>query len=378
MRIRFIASNYPSAANPTRGTFAREIVEMLRAQGERVDVLAPEKLKGRALLQPRRIPADGTVLAQPRFPTFSNWTVNGVRTASLSLRSFRWAAMRAERRLAVPDIYIGHFLFPSAAAAVSLASQSGVPAVALLDESNATKYLRDYGERQVERVLRAVDGAIAVNEALADFAVRYGKLDSSRILIAENGCDITKFRPLDRTDCRRRLGIDHDGPLVVFVGGFIERKGPLRLLAALQTLPSVKGLFVGRGPQQPHGSHVIDARPYPHESMPVVLGAADVFALPSYAEGCCNAVLEALACGKPVVCGPAFGPGRAIQNPAIHHVDPHDPEAIAAAVMQALHAVQTNPAAIGRAARDFAVQHSLQRRVERMRAWMAARVPASS
>ena len=372
MHIRFIASNYPSAANPTRGTFAREIVEMLRTQGDTVDVLAPEKLKGWSVLRARMsAQAARPDVAQPLYPGFSNRTIGPIRSASASLKSFHWAAARAERGMATPDVYIGHFLLPSAEVAASLGERRGVPAVALLDESDPTRYLTGYGVDRVRRALGAVDGVIAVNDALADFAIEYGHVDRSRLMVAPNGADVTRFRPLDQAECRRRLGISYEGTLVVFVGQFSDRKGPLRLTAALRSLSGVKGLFVGAGPEQPTGPEVLDARPYPHDLIPVVLGAADVFVLPTYAEGCCNAVLEALACGKPVVCGPAFGPGREVDNPAVYQIDARSPNAIAAGITQALGDLQADSAAVTDAAREFACEHSLQGRMVRVRSWIA-------
>jgi glycosyltransferase involved in cell wall biosynthesis len=77
------------------------------------------------------------------------------------------------------------------------------------------------------------------------------------------------------------------------------------------------------------------ARILPHDEIPRWLAAADVAVLPSRTEGMPNAVLEALACGRPVVATAVGGTRELIQNPALGIlVPPGDADALA----QALHA----------------------------------------
>ena len=103
--------------------------------------------------------------------------------------------------------------------------------------------------------------------------------------------------------------------MVLFVGRLVPGKGVFELLQAgrslLQKRSNLQLVYLGEGPVQEElearasaegiRSHV--SFPGTCDSAGVVrwLAAADVFALPSYAEGCPNVVIEALHCGRPVV-----------------------------------------------------------------------------
>src|SRR5690606_16475453 len=106
--------------------------------------------------------------------------------------------------------------------------------------------------------------------------------------------------PMDKQQCRRKLKLPESAFIVVFVGHFVDRKGPLRVLEAINKVGGdVKGLFLGRGIQKPIGSAVLHAAPVPNEELPYWLNAADVMMLPTLAEGSCNAINEAMACRLP-------------------------------------------------------------------------------
>ena len=59
--------------------------------------------------------------------------------------------------------------------------------------------------------------------------------------------------------------------------------------------------MIGSGDKIRNSERIIYSGLVPHESIVTYLNAADVFVLPTLAEGCCNAIVEALACGLPVV-----------------------------------------------------------------------------
>ena len=103
---------------------------------------------------------------------------------------------------------------------------------------------------------------------------------------------------------RDKYNLPQDKFIVAFTGHYIERKGPLRLLAALENIApekKVAGVFVGSGEQEPFGDSVLFKGRLTHAEVPEILSAADVFALPTLNEGSCNAIAEAMACGLPIV-----------------------------------------------------------------------------
>ena len=69
----------------------------------------------------------------------------------------------------------------------------------------------------------------------------------------------------------------------------------------MQQIDGVYGAFAGKGEEKPEGERVVFCEAMEHDDIPVLLNAVDVFVLPTLAEGCCNAVIEAMACGRPVI-----------------------------------------------------------------------------
>ena len=133
---------------------------------------------------------------------------------------------------------------------------------------------------------------------------------STDVHVVANGIDTDRFRP-DGPASDRVTG----DPAVVFVGRLVEGKRPGDALAAIErvreTHPDARLFFVGRGPLRDDlerrvakrglGDSVAFLGELAHKEMPALYRAADLFVLPSRAEGLPRTVLEALATGTPVV-----------------------------------------------------------------------------
>jgi len=127
----------------------------------------------------------------------------------------------------------------------------------------------------------------------------------SRIEVVSNGVDTGRFTPEGPGSDR----IDHDGPVVLFVGRLVEGKRPQDAVRAVSRLPDeldAKLYVVGDGPMRSEleamaGERVTFLGQVPYEEMPQVYRSGDVLVLPSRAEGLPRTVLEAMASGLPVV-----------------------------------------------------------------------------
>lgn len=130
-----------------------------------------------------------------------------------------------------------------------------------------------------------------------------------RCHVIPNGPDLRVFHQYDKAECRREYGFDKDDFIVAFVGRFIHRKGAKRVEEAILKLKdtAVKAIFIGSTmadediAQEPCGNEVIFKGVVPHHNIPRLLSAADIYVLPTLAEGCSNSIVEAMACGLPIV-----------------------------------------------------------------------------
>ena len=111
------------------------------------------------------------------------------------------------------------------------------------------------------------------------------------------------FYKKDKESIRKELGIGNNDFIVAFVGKFIHRKGLSRLCEAFNLIDNnnIKAFFIGEGETIPNYKNTVFEGKIEHNKIVDYLSASDIFVLPTISEGCCNAIIEALACGIPVV-----------------------------------------------------------------------------
>ncbi|HZO13549.1 MAG TPA: glycosyltransferase, partial [Polyangiaceae bacterium] len=158
--------------------------------------------------------------------------------------------------------------------------------------------------------LGGAGAVVGPSRPLIERAIELGA-DPQRARVIPNGIDRHLFSPGDRLDARRALGLPETGRQILFVGRLEPQKGTGELLGAFERLqasrPDVRLVMIGDGPSRAAHERVARDLPVsfvgwqPHDSIGRWLAASDVLALPSWAEGTPNVVLEALASGRPVV-----------------------------------------------------------------------------
>jgi glycosyltransferase involved in cell wall biosynthesis len=176
-----------------------------------------------------------------------------------------------------------------------------------------------------------------------------------------NGVDTTLFHPVsldERRALRAKLGWPADGPVLLFVGRFAEKKGLPLLRALAGRLAKLAWVFVGRGPHDPARwglKHVRCPGPLPRREIADCYRAADLLVLPSVGEGFPLVVQEGMACGLPALITPETAEGAPEAAPLLFTAEPG-----VDAWAQALEALLADPA--GLAARREEVADFARRR----------------
>ncbi len=347
MRILVVTSQFPIHGEPTRG---RPLQQTVRAMSRLADVhVVSPVAEYPGWARPRsytfRPPdlahaVEGCSVEYTRYRVlplvtrpFNGWSCG--RTLDTALRRFR------------PDVVLGYWLYPDALGAMQAARRAGLPFLAGARGSDLR--VRDAVTRRLTRpVVRAAGRLLVVSEDLGRVAVTGYGADPARIRVVANGCDASLFHLADRDRARASLGLAPDRPLVLYVGRLVPGKGLRELFAAASILagrrPGVEFALVGDGPMRDEVAHLAaacGARVHLPGALPPAavaqwMAAADLVTLPSHSEGQPNVLIEALACGRPVVASDVGGIPEIVDDACGHLVPPGDVDALAAALADAL------------------------------------------
>jgi glycosyltransferase involved in cell wall biosynthesis len=265
-------------------------------------------------------------------------------------------------RLRGTDVVLATWAYPDGCAAVLAARAAGKPCVVKVHGSDVNVVLKTKAARAVAaRVLPMADAVVAVSRPLGEELVRLG-VPRDRVHLVMNGVDTALFRPQGRAEARRALGLAVDARVVLFVGRLEPQKGIRELLDAFECvrarMPGATLVLVGdgvsaaevrarvarwgkgEGQSAGNGEGNAAARVVGPRSPADVarwMAACDVLALPSWAEGTPNVVLEALASGRPVVATRVGGIPDLLRDPRSGlMVPPRDAPALANALAWAL------------------------------------------
>lgn len=184
------------------------------------------------------------------------------------------------------------------------------------------------------RLARAVDMIVVPASREHENLVSLYNVETQKIRIIPCGVNLELFQPLKRSACRRQLGIGPDSAVALFVGRFAPLKGIDALMGAIADLKNKFDLQLvvvgGDGPEAPDTQsltrlvkalgiqdRVTFAGRIDQKDLPVYYSACDLLVVPSHYESFGLVVLEAIACGTPVV-STAVGAVETIVQPGIN------------------------------------------------------------
>jgi glycosyltransferase involved in cell wall biosynthesis len=213
------------------------------------------------------------------------------------------------------DLIDAHYFYPDGVAASWLGRWLGKPVVITARGTDVNLIPRYRLPRMMIRAAaKRASGVVAVSQALKDAIVELG-VPAETITVLRNGVDLQLFHPRDREIARAALGLH--GTTLVSVGHLIERKGHEFAIGALARLPQCTLLIVGDGPDRNRlealaqklgvADRVRFLGAVPHVELQKIYVAADALVLASSREGWPNVLLEAMACGTPVVATAIWG-----------------------------------------------------------------------
>ena len=318
MRILLVSQMYPGPDAPDLGVFVKRLADELAARGHVLE---------RAVLDSR----------------------SGGKARYLGLGRRTFAAARRFR----PDVVYAHFLVPTGALA-ALASRA--PLVLTAHGRDVRNVGAIPGVSAATRlVVRRAAAVVTVSDYLrrelqAKVPEARGKTE-----VVSSGVDLDRFCVEPPPD-----GI----PRFLCVGSLTERKNVVRLARAFGRLGEGSLTFVGDGPlrtelERLSGVELVGAIPY--ERVPERITAARVVCQPSLIEPFGQALLEAMACGRPVVATRIGGPPEFVPPDAGVLVDPMDEGALARALREAASLPCPNDAA-----RAAAQKYDIRRQAARV------------
>jgi len=320
MKILLFSSLFPSSVRPFHGIFVEtRLRELMKTREVEAKVVAPvpwfpfknERFGGYAKFAatPRFEHRNGLDVHHPRYLLLPKVGMN------MAPHAMALAALPILRRLQREgfdfDLIDAHYYYPDGVAAGLLAKWLGKPFVVTARGSDVNLISQfPYPRKLICETAHRAAASIGVSQALTDKLQDLG-VPAPRLHTLRNGVDLERFAPASRKNARLHLGLKPEGTYLLFVGNLVELKGHHIVIEALRGLPDVELLLVGAGPEKEKlqqlseqfnvGARIHFVGQVAQADLRWWYSAADALTLCSSREGWPNVLLEAMACGTPVI-----------------------------------------------------------------------------
>ena len=308
-RIVFIANRYPNNVDINGLVFVQQLVWSIADQGIDCTVICPLAINLNLnykkvqyhIVEETEKGNNVNVFFPKFFGLGQSHYLFGKSPAPLTTNMFYHSVENTIRRNEISfEAAYGHFITPAGICAARIGKKYKVPSFVAYGESNSWS-IDQFGESGVRKELESVSGIIAVSTKNKDLLLEKRIVPSDRIKVFPNGFRSERFYPMEKSTARNHFGWNQEQYIVGMVGSLIERKGPNRLKEAVEKLQNVYFVCAGKGNQIPDSTRCLFCGPIENEELVFFYNALDAFVLPTLDEGCCNAIVEAIACGCPII-----------------------------------------------------------------------------
>jgi N-acetyl-alpha-D-glucosaminyl L-malate synthase BshA len=240
------------------------------------------------------------------------------------------------------DIIHGHYLFPAGVAAVEVGKEYGIKTYVTAHGSDMFELYKSQPLMRptIKNVLKDADGVFAVSNALKHEIVATGVVGiADKTKISWNSVDVDKFSLKNNDSFKKEFKLE-DKPIVLFVGNLIKRKNVDSLLEAKKIANSDYYLVVvGDGPLYKKLTKKVEDENIrdviftgSRGDVENIIPSCDLLILPSYSESFGLVLIEALACGKPVIGSDVGGISEIINDDVGLLINPKKVSTIAKAI----------------------------------------------
>ena len=332
MHICIIASGYPTKKG-TACVFVAKLADEFADLGHRVSYIAPQSISKIFVRNGAFSPTQfdhrtkrGNIVKvyRPYFLSFGGFHLGSI----ISFPLYQLALKKTLKMVECPDVFYSHFWGPAHGAYQAI-KKTKKPLFVATGESKIT--FRDKNDGFIEYI----KGVICVSTKNKEESDSLGLIKDVSSIVLPNAIDDTQFYLMDKTMCRKELGIPLEAFVVGQVGTISNRKGQIRVSDAIKKLNDnqIYSFFLGRKVDNiPDCKNIVKIGFTDHTNVPKYLNAADVYVFPSLAEGCSNSIVEAMSCGLPIISSDLPFNYDILDNSNAILIDPNDIDQIAESI----------------------------------------------